>query len=69
MISGGPAISLRRCHPGHANPQAASTYSMLEANFARITVLLCPQGVSMPGGRALMIAPMLDCISAHVLRM
>ena len=69
MMSGAPAISLRRYHPRHANPQAASTYSVLAAKVACITVLLCTQGMSMPGGRTLPIPPVLLCILAHVLRM
>ena len=69
MMSGAPAISLRRCHPRHANHQAASTYSVLAAKVACITVLLYNQGMSMPGGRTLLIAPVLRCILAHVLRM
>ena len=69
MISGDPAISLCRCHPSHADAQAASTYSLLEANTACITVLLYSQSTYMPGGHALLIASVLSCILAHVLKM
>ena len=68
MMSGAPAISLRRCHPRHAIPQAVSTYSVLAAKVACITVLLYTQRIGMPDGRALLIASVLQCISAHVLR-
>ena len=69
MMSGGPAMSLRRCHPSHANAQAAYTYSLLEAYTACITVLLHSQSTYEPGGHALLIAPVSYCILAHVLKM